>query len=433
MRSLFLKIFLWFWLSQLAMLAAFALAQRQWAEPPPLPAEATMRALAQNAAELLHQGSPRDWLAELNQGSALRFYLFDSRGRELGGRRPPREYVRQLLEHPEAARQRRHQAVQPLLVDGRNYFLVAARPPRSRLGELPPWARPAIAAAVSAGVCLLLAAYISRPVRRVRRAAQSLAAGELAARVDPLPKGADELAELSRDFNAMAARLQALIESQNRLLADVSHELRSPLARLQVALELARRRAGSDSAEALDRIELEAERLNELIAQVLTLARIESGVRPPGRTRVALDALCRQIVEDAAFEAGDADKRVELVAALPVTVAGDPALLRSAIENVVRNALRYTASGSTVEVGLSRRSEAAVIDVRDHGPGLPVDELERIFEPFVRASAARERDTGGYGLGLAIARRTVELYGGVISAENAADGGLRVILRLPAA
>lgn len=432
MRSLFLKLFLWFWLSQLLMLAAFAVAQRQWADSPSPPGPAAMRALARDAAELLERGETtllRAWLGELNAGP-LRFYLLDAQGRELGGRRLPREFARSLLERPDAFR--RHRSSAQLQADGAQFLLVASRPPRGRLGELPPWARPAIAAAVSALVGLLLAAWLSRPIRRVRRAAQALAAGALDTRVAP-SRGRDELAELGRDFNAMAERLQSLLDARSELLRDVSHELRSPLARLQVALELARRRAGEKAGSALDRIELEAERLNELISQMLALTRMETAAEPPPLGALDLTALCREIAEDALFEAAREDKRVELLAAPAVNVRGDPALLRSAIENVVRNALRHTPAGSAVELALIKDGGMATVVVRDYGPGLPESELERVFDPFVRISAARERDTGGYGLGLTIAHRIMLRHGGDIRAINAEGGGLKVRLRLPLA
>ena len=231
----------------------------------------------------------------------------------------------------------------------------------------------------------------------------------------------------------MAERLQSLIESQKALLRDVSHELRSPLARLQAALGLARRHTEGRAAEELDRIEREAERLNELIGQILSLSRMAGETLERTCEPVDLTALIDTVCHDADFEARQRDRRVAVLATVPVTVSGNPALLHSAIENVVRNAVRYTAAGTTVEVTLAMVSGAVEVRVRDHGAGVLPEYLERIFEPFFRASEARERGSGGYGLGLAIARRAIELHRGSIRADNESAGGLVVTLWLPLA
>ncbi|HSB74446.1 MAG TPA: ATP-binding protein, partial [Terriglobales bacterium] len=219
--------------------------------------------------------------------------------------------------------------------------------------------------------------------------------------------------------------------------SDISHELRSPLARLNVALGLARQRAGEDSSKALDRIELEAERLNEMIGKLLTLARLESGETPAEHDPVHILELVREVVADADFEARSRDCGVQLIEAEDCSTLGNPGLLRSAFENVVRNAVRYTAPGSAVEIRLHCRSQnggkaLAVLTVRDHGPGVPDQEISNLFRPFYRLDAARERQTGGAGLGLAIAERAVRLHDGAITARNAEGGGLLVEIRLPA-
>lgn len=221
------------------------------------------------------------------------------------------------------------------------------------------------------------------------------------------------------------------MKSQQRLVGDVSHELRSPLARLSVALELARLKAGVEASPALDRIELEAERLNELIGQLLTLAKMESGVSVPPTTAVALGQLVQQIVADASFEAASRQREVRLLKCDDCQTEGSPELLRRAIENVVRNAVRYTAESTAVEVALERDNNQAVISVRDFGQGVPTDSLDQLFEPFYRVAEARDRQTGGIGLGLAITKSAIQLHGGQISATNAAGGGLEIKLTLP--
>jgi two-component system sensor histidine kinase CpxA len=247
----------------------------------------------------------------------------------------------------------------------------------------------------------------------------------------------DEVAGLMRDFDAMAERMEMLVKAQSRLLNDISHELRSPLARLNVALGLARQRAGVESADMLDRIELEASRLNELIGRILTLARLEDGEQGVPQTPVPLGELVANVAEDAEFEAQERHCHVHTV--IPEGdwgVRGNDSLLHSAVENVVRNAIRYTAEGSSVEIvlsssGSSKDNSEAVLRVSDSGPGVPEDALGKLFEPFYRLDDARGRLTGGVGLGLAITERAVRFHGGKVTAFNRAEGWLMVEIRLP--
>jgi two-component system sensor histidine kinase CpxA len=246
-------------------------------------------------------------------------------------------------------------------------------------------------------------------------------------------KRRDEIAELGADFDRMAERLENLLAAQRQLLRDVSHELRSPLARLQVALGLARRRSQGARAE-LDRIEREAQRLDELIGQLLSLMRLESGTDIPAAEPLELAELLHSVAQDANFETENHQRRVAVTDAVPTTLLGDSRLLRSALENLVRNAMRHTAENTTVELSLRPDPQAGhgvVLRVRDYGPGVPEPDLPRLFDPFFRVEAARERGSGGYGLGLAIAARAVRNHGGVIEARNVEGGGLEVRVRLP--
>lgn len=232
----------------------------------------------------------------------------------------------------------------------------------------------------------------------------------------------------------MAEQLQTLIESHKQLLRDASHELRSPLARLQVALGLAQQRGGNEADSELDRIEREAERLNELIGQLLSLARLETTMAQVEREPIALAVLLEDIADDAAYEAGASNRDVKITHTVPVTINGNSVLLSSALENVVRNAIRYTADGTLVELSLQKDSDKpgwVVIRIRDHGPGIPEDMLNSIFEPFVRVGEARDRQTGGYGLGLAIAKRAINLHGGEINAANEDVDGMSIFIHLP--
>jgi len=266
-----------------------------------------------------------------------------------------------------------------------------------------------------------------------------LAAGNLSVRVLPRLGGRrDELASLAADFDEMAEKIQILIESQRRLLGDISHELRSPLARLNVALELARQRSGVEAQTALERIQLEAETLNEMIGQLLALTRIESGAEHIQKTQFDLESLVADVAKDADFEARARERAVKLGSSEATVVDGVPNLLRAAIENVVRNAVAYTAKGTTVEIDLKldeshtdSSDKSARIAVRDHGPGVPEESLTKIFHPFYRVDEARDREAGGVGLGLAIAERAVKLHGGTILAANAAGGGLEVTITIP--
>jgi signal transduction histidine kinase len=284
-----------------------------------------------------------------------------------------------------------------------------------------------VAILVSGLVSFGLATIITRPVRRLRGAAQALADGDLTVRVPA--RGRDEVAALARDFNVMADRVRDLLESQRRLLRDVSHELRSPLARLRVALELARKK--NDTEALLARIEREADRLEGLVSDVLSLARLESGQTRLQRERVPLDELLAAIAQDAAFEAEATGRRVIWGGSAAVEVDGDPVLLRAAIENVVRNAIRHTPPDTAVTMALTLEPGHAVVEICDGGPGVPEEELGRLFQPFTRVGEARERASGGFGLGLAISRQSVEAHGGRIAAANTAAGGLCVSLRLP--
>jgi signal transduction histidine kinase len=280
-----------------------------------------------------------------------------------------------------------------------------------------------------AAVALIAARRITRPIDGLRSATNELAEGRLETRVPAdIAARRDELGQLGRSFNEMAVRLQRILESQQQLLRDVSHELRSPLARLRIASELAR---DEPAATHFERIELEADRLEELIAQVLLVARLDSPMNPSAREPVEISAVAQQVCEDAQLEANARNVKVVPRITDGCTVSGQPDLLQSAIENVVRNAVRYTATGTTVDVEAQCGATHWRVVVSDHGPGVPEDQLVTIFKPFHRVSSARERDTGGYGLGLAIAERAVAVHGGTITAQNVAGGGLRVEITLP--
>jgi two-component system sensor histidine kinase CpxA len=233
----------------------------------------------------------------------------------------------------------------------------------------------------------------------------------------------------------MAERIESLMESQQRLVRDISHELRSPLARFNVALGLARQHCSSAADTYFDRIERDAGRLNELIGELLTLTLLESGTEQLVREPLALDSLVAKVAQDAEFEAKSRGKNIAVIACEAANVEGNGELLRRALENVVRNAVRYTQEGLAVEIALRRVEKEgavyAVISVRDYGPGVPEAALTKLFLPFYRVAEARDRQSGGTGIGLAITDRAVRLHNGTVIAWNAAGGGLLIEIRLP--
>jgi two-component system sensor histidine kinase CpxA len=314
-------------------------------------------------------------------------------------------------------------------------------------GEILP--RLLIGLIVSVVVTFVVTMVITRPIGSLREAARQLAQGNMRARAK-WPKGkanrnsSDELWGLVYDFNEMAGRLESLVDSQQLLLRDVSHELRSPLARLSVALELAREEAQPGMEEQLDRIERETGRLNSLIGQLLSLSHLESTTRLPDRQPVPLQKLVQELLPDMDYEAQRRNCAVRLIDGKPepkpeldTTVPGSHELLARAVENVIRNAIAYTAEGTAVEIQLLGEvrfgEHFVVLQVRDHGPGVPDSALRSIFRPFYRLDLSRQRSTGGYGVGLAITERAIRLHGGMVAARNAPEGGLIVEMRLPAA
>lgn len=454
MKSLFLRIFLWFWVAMvilgvvLVVTSPFFTQSRprldRWQEGAEKWAKERVDRSASRIAELGPEGArPSGGRRHGPRGSEI--FVFDLEGRELLDRDAPEPAIdlarRVAASGTEEAARRGglHMAARPVTdPTGRSLVVVGTlhRPPRP-LDLLEPkalWWRLLLLALVVGGFSLLLARYLSAPVGALRRATLRLSDGDLSARVgDRVDRRHDEIGQLARDFDAMAGRLENLVRSQRRLLRDVSHELRSPLARLTVALQLARDREGTRAAEALDRIEQETGRLDDLIGRLLLLERLEA--RSPDTEAVDFDLcdLLNEVVDDASFEASSTNRTVELEAETPCLMKGHPTLVRSAFDNVIRNAVRHTAEATAVEVAIEYDQQRAEITFRDHGPGVPEEHLESLFEPFSRVTEARERSTGGAGLGLAIARRAIEVHDGTVTARNHPDGGLEVTVRIPLA
>ncbi|MCS7080516.1 MAG: ATP-binding protein [Chloracidobacterium sp.] len=448
MRTLFIKIFLWFWLAMAGLTVLVTVVGSLTASDVVWPGRRTLTAattLYAETAVLLYEqqgaAAVEHYLRRVLETAKLQAALLDESGQPLAGAPPPDWPMGR-----DGARREDFTVVdgktfllRPVTGTGGRRYLLATVFDRNLLPPPPMWTRARVIRLVvfvlgSGVVCYGLAWYLTRPIGRLRRTAQRLAAGDLAARTGAkLGRLTDEIGGLARDFDAMAERIESLVTAQRRLFGDISHELRSPLARLRVALELAQRKAGEEARPYLERIERDAERLDELVGQLLALARLESEATLAESKMLDVAALTQEVATDADFEARAAGRTVTCRIASEAAhqrILGDEELLRRALENVMRNAVRHTPEGSSVEVTVDAKERNLLITVRDHGKGVPSDALEAIFKPFYRVETARDRASGGVGLGLAIAAQAVQLHGGCITAENLADG-FQVTLALP--
>jgi two-component system sensor histidine kinase CpxA len=472
MHSLFLRIFVLFWIAMAlivggSIVVTFTVAAREY-ESREL--QRRPEAMAIQASEVLGSGGVaalKKWLSANEHSIADRdLYIVGPDGRDILERRLSDSAARRLeffnresMGGPEPRpgsdsgapplpppRNFRPQRAAPQIVgpDGSTYtvLLVPRRPSIFGALSLPGISLMilCIALVVSAFASWWLAQHLSAPIRRIQEGARALASENLDARGGAglrvsagFEDRKDELAVLARDFDAMADGLIANRAAVTRLLRDISHELRSPLARMRLAVGLARRPA-ADAGRQLDRLEREIERLDELISQVLKLARLNGTDAPFEREAFDLGEMLDEIVHDANFEGAAKGCMVSIAGgAAGNAVNGNRELLRSAVENVLRNAVRYSPPGTPVEVAVERSGGGLAIWIRDRGPGVPPADLESIFEPFFRVAESRDRDTGGEGIGLAITSQVMRAHGGSAKAGNRAGGGLEVRLALPPA
>jgi two-component system sensor histidine kinase CpxA len=450
MRSLLVRIFVSFWLIigitiSVAAVAGFYYAERVRSEMDNFEFDDTIL----EASAALSSGGREGLAAWLRQASASRnvtLYIVDAAGQDILGRELPHYLKRKLKRHETSMPLRTHsdpvnlRRARPLsqLVsrDGETYTVLLFHPHRPHgywegapAGSL----LLILALIVSGAVSYLLARAISNPVRQLRHATVSLAEGNMSSRVaSSVGRRRDELGLLARDFDAMAEKLQRAAAQQTELSRNISHELRSPLARLRVAMELAKRKTGE--LPEFDRIDDETERLDRLIGQILSFTRMESSSQSKPAS-IDIADLVQEVVENVNFECraeGYEGVSVKTKLEASPTVTGHADALTSAIENVVRNAVRHGPPNRQVTVRVAEEpGDVAIVEVADDGEGVPVDEVPHLFQPFFRTrSAAADPRKRGTGLGLAIAERAVKLNGGTVSARNRDSGGLMVTIRL---
>src|SRR5271155_317802 len=456
MHSLYLRIFVLFWLAMALIVGGsiattFTIALHEY-EPQELPRRP---AVAIQASEVLARGGVsalKVWLDANKYSMGDRdLFIVGPDGRDILGRHLPEGALRRLefvnreavagleqrgFAHPPPGNFRPSRAApQIVAADGSIYTVLLVPRSPSIFGAL---SLPAIsltilciALVVSALTSWWLAEHLTAPIRRIQAGARALASENLDVRVSAgLEDRKDELAVLARDFDAMADQLRANRTATTQLLRDISHELRSPLARMRVALGLARQ-PPADFPRQLDRLEREIERLDSLISQVLKLARLHGTEAMMERETLDLDEVVEEVVRDANFEGAAKNCAIHLRGAVRSAANGNRDLVRSAVENVLRNAVRYSPADAPVDVAVARSASGIEILVRDRGPGVPDRDLERIFEPFYRVAESRDRDSGGEGIGFAITAQVMKAHGGSAKAANAEGGGLEVRLCLP--
>jgi len=461
--KLFLRIFLTFWITTMLMLLAafsvseilpFSFRQERKDEFDPEVAAATLA----TATNIYEQQGTAAFLSHVQNPSTIHhgsIYLFDQNAALLvkGSASPVSKYVWGFEKYrpifAEMARDVMQSGHMELLhsgyrtlfayplqtATGRRYAAVLTlSEPYQRFLYSRFWFNFAIAMLPAALVSILISLYLTRPIRRLRATAHRLAEGDLGARASPSGFfGGGELGDLAHDFDVMAGRIQLLMTAQRRFVADVSHELGGPLTRMHLALALLRRRFAETNSEELERIERETNKLSGLVQQLLLLAGLEAGACPAESLEpVSIRSLCESLIEDANFEAAHGNGHV-IGSREDVTLLVYPNLLRRAIDNVLRNAIRYAPAGTDVRLDckVDLALQKVVLEVTDCGPGVPESMLSDIFQPFFRTAPGRESSSGGTGLGLAIAGEAVRVHDGTIAAKNQENGGLEVIITLP--
>ena len=366
------------------------------------------------------------YLTRLDQLFGGAHYLLDAKGRSI----ITGQDLSSLLPPPPAVKSRTSSHGRWIIShradDGRFWFVATGQYDHSHLATFFPYYFLLIGTTMLLGWLAWIG--IIAPIRRIAATIARFGQGDLTTRLHT--RRSDEIGQLSQSFDQMADRLKRLIESERRLLGDISHELRSPLARLKFAIKLAR--TSPDPKSALDRIERDIDRITSLVADIVEITFIEGDPRVQDMAILHLGPILDDVVRDCTLEAHFRECTLQMSGSVEGLILGNPELLRRAIENIVRNAIRYAPSRSEVLITVSESDDEAHIVVRDHGPGVPDEALTRIFDPFFRVEEARDTGSGGTGMGLSIAKRAVQLHHGCIRATNEAPG-LRVEIALPLA
>ena len=437
MPRLFWKLFFALWLSIMAFAVVMSwinqtVILQNAVEEPGYGYDVNLRRFKARLARDLGEGGEQQLIQSLRnlpRGMRNNVFILDADGNELLGREHVLKRLRQ--DRKKVSRQQVQSA------DGQLYTLISTgrKPPRALLAPGPQGVgmRLGVAAIISALVSLLLARYLAAPLGQLSRASRQLATGDLTARVGaPLAERKDEFGQLAMDMDEMAGRLQVSQQANQRLLRDVSHELRSPLARLRVALEIARNKDQNQVAEELDRIELESERLEKLIDEVLGLLRESTASQELKMQPFDLAELLQDLVETVNYEIAEGREPIGLQLESPLLLDADRELLWRVFENLLRNSLIHSGGSEGIQVSANQvSSKEILVCVLDSGPGIAETHIKRIFEPFYRVNEARDRNSGGHGLGMAIAASAVRRHGGRISASNRQVGGLEVKVVLP--
>ncbi|MGE6650634.1 ATP-binding protein [Shewanella colwelliana] len=447
-NNIFIKLLLSFWLCSSLIIATVGLLPllQQNHDRAPIPPHLVnlldrIAKRIQANPELITTQRDRRWhrFREMNN-KPVRFYLANAQGQILNTEHPSRAIRRFMLMADDATRPISHQFKSELLfgphtfeVNGEQYSLYG------RLAEMHP--RPwffffaeniiltlALAILLSGLLCALLAWHLGKPLQALKHSAEAVASGDLGHRADSsTTKRKDEIGQLAQSFNAMAGAIESMVNSQQRLISDISHELRTPLTRLQLALALARKK-GQTSTE-LERISYEAEQLEAMIAELLELSRVKLNLHE-NKHHLSLSETLGQVLDDAEFEAAQQDKQLNIDIDEQLCFAMTPRPLARAIENLLRNAIRY--ANQNVSIHAIQHPEQIELTIADDGPGIEDErDLQAIFEPFYRPQSARERESGGWGLGLAIAKAAIDAHKGKITASNLSPHGLKITIRLP--
>ena len=440
-RSLYWKIFFFFWLTLIAVIFSVAtLSEIIVAERDQDQYQRVVR-LGIKAADIFEANGPAEltaWLRYIDQEFDVKGFMLDSKRRPISLANLPKNWLQFALPLTQNRLSERHlRGFQPYRISSssdRLYTFVAHRDNR---GPYPSWLKhlPILQVLTALVIVALLTAFvtwrITDPLRKLKQATDSFARGNLDTRLTNLVGfRKDEIGEVGLAFNHMAERISLLVSNQQRLFRDISHELRTPLARQQIALELLARKIPDTEHQSLHRIEREIERMNALIDQVLSLLRLEQQGQSPSNETYDLGALLQKLTQDAQFEA-QSKHQILLQQPDQILLTGQPELVSRAVENILRNAIRYTSDDGRVFLQVEKHKDSVVIRIEDEGDGVPEDSLKRLFEPFYRVETSRNQQSGGYGVGMAIAEQAIRAQGGTIEASNRSTGGLRVDISLP--